>query len=778
MMKKNLLIWLSVLLLAVSFSACAEPAQQDDAVSGNAQADSSITSFAQLAKPGTRIAVGLNTPAEQTLRQDYPEAKLILFPDIFLAYQDVINGRADACVSVRKEMEFAIRNGLSGVRLLEENYASNKIAVGLSPVSPIPGLKEKINTFIAERKADGTLDDMYDRWVLRGETSMPDIPQAENPAYTLRVGTTGTVMPYSYFVGTALAGYDIELANRFAAWLGAKLELKVIDFGGIFAAAETGRIDCIMSNLFYSEERNESIPFSDVLFEVEITAMVRGQEQPAPAAANGLLEQLDGKRIGAATGTTFDAIVRKALPNAEIVYINTAADLIAALEAGKIDGFAVDEPAARQFCRENPRLAVLDEYMDTFEFGFVLPKTAERESLLEELNAWLVALKANGGLEQLIEKWTTGPEEEKTLPVYSAFPAPKGILTLATEGDYVPMTYYRGNEIVGAEIDLAARFCEACGYGLEIKVMNFDGILPAVQSGKADFAAAGITITDERRESVHFSVPYYTGGTVMVVLKSSQAPASASGLPESDPSGRTRFIDSIRSSFEKTFIRENRWQLFVDGILTTLLITVLSILLGTALGFLVFMLCRNGNVFANGAARFCIWLVQGMPMVVLLMILYYIVFGSVAINGIAVAVIGFTLTFGSSVFGLLKMGVGTIDRGQYEAAYALGHSNRRTFFRIILPQTIPHILPAYQGEIAGLIKATAIVGYIAVQDLTKMGDIVRSRTYEAFFPLIAITIIYFALEGLFSLAVSRISISTDPRKRRRERILKGVNTHD
>ena len=127
---------------------------------------------------------------------------------------------------------------------------------------------------------------------------------------------------------------------------------------------------------------------------------------------------------------------------------------------------------------------------------------------------------------------------------------------------------------------------------------------------------------------------------------------------------------------------------------------------------------------------------------------------------------------------MLKMGVGTIDRGQYEAAYALGHTNRHTFFKIILPQAIPHVLPAYQGEIVGLIKATAIVGYIAVQDLTKMGDIVRSRTYEAFFPLIAITVIYFVLEGLLGFAVSRIRISLDPKKRKPETILKGVNTHD
>ena len=256
----------------------------------------------------------------------------------------------------------------------------------------------------------------------------------------------------------------------------------------------------------------------------------------------------------------------------------------------------------------------------------------------------------------------------------------------------------------------------------------------------------------------------------MAVLKDRNSGAEAGQAP-SFPAG-------IRESFQKTFIRENRWRLFGEGVLTTLLITALAILFGTALGFFIFMLCRNGNILANSITRFCIWLVQGTPMVVLLMILYYVVFGSVSISGIAVAVIGFTLTFGAAVFGMLKMGVGTVDRGQYEAAYALGHTDRQTFFRIILPQAIPHVLPAFQGEIVSLIKATAIVGYIAVQDLTKMGDIVRSRTYEAFFPLIAITVIYFVLEGLFSFLVSRIRIGIDPRNRSREKILRGVKLHD
>ncbi len=126
-------------------------------------------------------------------------------------------------------------------------------------------------------------------------------------------------------------------------------------------------------------------------------------------------------------------------------------------------------------------------------------------------------MKASGELDEILRKWTDGPESEKTIPDYHSFPAENGTLKMVTEGAYAPMAYFRGNEIVGMEIDLAARFCQDNGYGLTVESLNFDGILPTIQAGKADFAAAGISITEERRESVYFSDPYYTGGTVLAL---------------------------------------------------------------------------------------------------------------------------------------------------------------------------------------------------------------------------------------------------------------------
>ena len=144
------------------------------------------------------------------------------------------------------------------------------------------------------------------------------------------------------------------------------------------------------------------------------------------------------------------------------------------------------------------------------------------------------------------------------------------------------------------------------------------------------------------------------------------------------------------------------------------------------------------------------------------------------ISAVWVAVIGFTLNFGAYVSEILRSGIDSIDGGQREAAIALGYTENRAFFKFVFPQAALRQLPVYRGEIVSLLKSTSIVGYIAIQDLTKMSDIIRSRTYEAFFPLIAVAIIYFILAGILTTVVNRLGKGIDPRRRKREDILKGV----
>lgn len=487
----------------------------------------------------------------------------------------------------------------------------------------------------------------------------------------------------------------------------------------------------------------------------------------------------NGKRIGVLTGTLMEGIAKETFPDSEYLYFNNYPDCITALLSNKIDAFLGDEPGLKTIHAEQPEVDFIRDRITNQEYSFAFRKNDPKSAdLCAELNTFLAKCRRDGTIQELEDIWF-GVDEDRKVVDMSDLTGKNGTIKVITTSTDMPFSYIKNNRNVGYDIDLVVRFCRDRGYQLELGDVDFSGRIPAINSGKYDFTT-DMNVTPERAEEVLFSDATSTGGVVLAVKSEDLAEAAAAGSDTAkvgnDSAGDAR--SGIVASFYKTFIREDRWQLFVKGLMTTLLVTLLSLLSGTLLGFAVFMLCRNGNPVTNLITRVCLWLLQGMPMVVLLMILYYIIFGSVNISGIAVAVIGFTLTFGSAVFGLLKMGVGAVDGGQYEAACALGYSDRRTFFRIILPQALPHVLPAYRSEIVSLIKATAIVGYIAVQDLTKMGDIVRGRTYEAFFPLIAVAVIYFVLEGLTKLLVDCVTRRFDYRRRRTEDILKGVKTDD
>ncbi len=641
-------------------------------------------------------------------------------------------------------------------------------------------LNKEFNEFLEQAKTDGTLQAIEEKWIHGDESQWKLADYKSFPAQNgvIRLATNPEYEPFGFIYNNEIVGYEIDVVIHFCEAYGYRPELINMSFDAILPSIQAGKYEIGAAGFTVTDERAENINFSAPYFHGGTVMTVLKQKEPAASAVQTVntvsypdgeyasLAELAGKRIGVQMGTIYDDVASKNIPNAEILYYNTFTDEVTALKEKKIDGLPTTEMIFSQFHQQNGGYTIIDETLGTIPTAFVFPKTEKGTQLQTQMNAFLSELRNSGELDRLKAVWSGADETLKVMTDYKSLPDRNGRLRFVTEGDFPPFDYVRDDMTVGYDVEIAARFCEHYGYALDVDIMNFTALMPAIQTGTYDFAASGITITDERKESVLFSDPNIEDGIVVMVR------------PRKDPGVISTAWNSISDSFERTFLRENRYKLFGQGTLTTLLITVLSILFGTALGFGIFMLCRNGNRFANGVTNVCFWLVQGMPGVVLLMILYYVIFGSVSIPGIAVAVIGFTLTFGAAVFGLLKMGVGAVDDGQYEAAYALGYSNLRTFFRIILPQAIPHVVDAYKGEIISLLKGTAIVGYIAVQDLTKMGDIVRSRTYEAFFPLIAVTIIYFLLEALFGVIINSIKINIDPKHRSNASILKGVNTHD
>ena len=210
-------------------------------------------------------------------------------------------------------------------------------------------------------------------------------------------------------------------------------------------------------------------------------------------------------------------------------------------------------------------------------------------------------------------------------------------------------------------------------------------------------------------------------------------------------------IESVVESFYDNLIAEDRYRMILDGLQVTLQITFCAAILGTILGGLVCWMRMNRRPWLQQVAKAYLGLMYGMPVLVLLMLMYYVVMAPLDATGIMVSIVTLAMNMSAYICEILRTAIQRIDRGQTEAGLALGFTGRQTFFKIVLPQVIKSIMPVYQGEIVCLLKETSIVGFIAVADMTHACDLIRSRTFDAFFPLIVTAIIYFLMTRLIVL---------------------------
>lgn len=474
-------------------------------------------------------------------------------------------------------------------------------------------------------------------------------------------------------------------------------------------------------------------------------------------------EELKGKTIGMLTGTNSDMVINEFYSNdAKIKYYNTSADVITALDTGKVDSMVTDKPLAEYINVVTPIYRVIDPPMKVSSYGIIFKKnTKKSEKLCKEFNKFIEESNKNGLADKLYNKWCSNDNSKYTVD-YKSLKNKKGVLTMATSSSMgPPYAFIRNNKFVGYDLDYAYHFCKENGYALKIEDYDF-GALFAGALNKCDFAAACITITAERKESVLFTEPYSSGGYVNMVRT-----RNVSGADDS-------FFGIIKEGFERTFIREGRWKLFVDGVICTLKIIIFAVVFGAIVGTLLALIYYKQFRVFNKIMDILIYFIQGVPVVIFLMILYYIVFEKSNMLNTTVTYIAFAIIFGIDVLDLLNVSIATVNSKQKEAAYALGYSQIETFFKITIPIAMKFFLPVCKTKIKMLVKETAVVGYIAVQDITKVGDIVRSRTFDPFFSLISVTIIYFIIMAIFNIIINLTQRKLDPRFRKKDRILKGV----
>lgn len=616
-------------------------------------------------------------------------------------------------------------------------------------------LRLQVNAFLAKIKENGTYDKLNEKWFGNKEPAeFLDPESLTGTNGTLRVIVNNELKPFGYIKNGKLVGYDVEILTLFAEEYGYRLDITSVPFQSLLAGVSGGAYQLGISGLTITEERKETFDFSDTYHNEDIIYVVAGDGDGLNAFRRA--------ELGAVTGSLYGGYCRELFPNAHISEFNNFSDVLMALRQGKVAGTMLDRPNFNAVKRTDSKLSAVNVPQYSVEIGFGFQKTEEGDALQAQMNSFLDKLRVDGRLESMLDKWYGETEPSVSVPLEELKENPK-TLRVSIDTTRKPFVYMYEGKPVGFEIEALYLFCKEYGYNVEIEDVSFASGLAGLAGEKYDLVCGGLYMTPERKESVNFSEPYMVADVVMATY---------------EKSGVGNFFASIGESFEKTFIRESRWKLIVKGILTTLLISVCAVLGGTVLGFLLYLAARSKNRALSSVTRVFTKiyskLITGTPTLVVLMLLFYVVFGRSDLGGTVVAIIGFILTFGSFVYGQLALTVEAVDKGQTEAAYALGYSRNRTFFRIVLPQAMKMFLPVYSAEIVGLIKATSVVGYIAVNDLTKMGDIIRGNTYEAFFPLIAVAVIYFMITWGAAALLGIMQRKFEPKRRKKKNILKGV----
>ena len=436
---------------------------------------------------------------------------------------------------------------------------------------------------------------------------------------------------------------------------------------------------------------------------------------------------LSGTTISTTAGNYYD---QKYSPREDIkmFLVNTDADGIQAVRRGLADVHVTDEVAFTAEARKQLgiKLAFLGE--ERFDVAFGLNK--KNKELKEQMDRFIEQSKADGSLDAILSHWMEGtPAPEVKKDVESSDHAP---LRCITGCCLAPICYVGdGGEWMGIDADILHRFAEWSGRSFEMKFQDLGSAIVALSTDQCDVVTALLYITEERKKSMVFTQPYYQCRAGYFVA-------------DNDASASLSFAERLKMNL----ITEGRWKLITDGLLETVLITVFAILLGTLLGAGVCAMLRSRRKWMRRVVELYGTFIQGIPTLVLLLIMFYVVLADLNISGTLVAIVTFGLCFAWSSGSIFATAISSVPRGQTEAGLSLGFTPLRTFTGIVFPQALQKALPLYSGECVSLLKNTSIVGYIAIMDLTRASDLIRSRTFDALIPLLIITIAYFVLAWL------------------------------
>lgn len=404
---------------------------------------------------------------------------------------------------------------------------------------------------------------------------------------------------------------------------------------------------------------------------------------------------------------------------------SSEADAVQAVRQGLADVFVSDEVALTEERLKELGMKCALRGDEAFDVAFGIRKGNDK--FRAELNKFIASSREDGTLDAVITHWIKGgpavPFEEpknldKSNPVRCALCVNNAPISFVGEG----------GRWDGVDPEIVRRFAASIGRPVEFIYQDVGSANISLQAGMVDIMAACLYATEERKKSIDFSDNYYL---------------CHPGFFTKDAAAAVRM--TVWDRLKMSLVTEQRWKLITGGLVKTLVITLFSILLGTVLGAGVCAMKRSRRRWVRSLIKGYGAFIQGTPVLVVLLIMFYVIFAHSGLSGTVVAIFTFALFFAWSSGNIFDNSISYVPKGQTEAGLSLGFTPFKTFTGIVFPQALKRGLPMYAGECVSLLKSTSIVGYIAIVDLTRASDLIRSRTFDALIPLLIITITYFVL---------------------------------
>ena len=681
-------------------------------------------------------------------------------------------------------------------------------------------------------------------------------------AEVITVGTNAEFPPFEYINNDGEPdGFDMAVIKASGEAEGFEVEFVNMEFKSLVASLATGSLDAVIAGMTVTEERQQSVDFSDSYYTAKQCIVI-----PKDSDITSLAD-LNGKKIAVQEGTTGDILCTPADDNDVITDANTevkrfkkGTDAIVTLNNGGVDAVVIDKNPAENFVANNKdKLKLAEDDTSTEEYAIAVGK-GDTE-LLEKINSGLAKIKEDGTFDELVAEYIGGDTEEE--------PASEAEFTInvGTNAEFPPFEYINDEgEPDGFDMAVIKAIGKAEGFDVKITNMEFKSLIASLSTGSLDAVIAGMTVTEERQQSVDFSDSYYTATQCIVIPKDSDISSLADlngkkiavqegttgdilstpaedndiitdentevqrfkkgtdaivalnnggvdavvidknpaenfvannkdtlTLIEDDTSteeyaiavgkGNTELLEKINSGLatikedgtfdalvaeyiegndtssdpqERTFLENlkyvfvdtNGYQLMLNGLGVTIGISFAAGILGIVLGFILALMKltetrkKRKTVLSRIAGAY-IDIIRGTPAMVQLLIMFMVIFRSR--YAAVAAILSFGINSGAYVAENIRAGILAVDVGQMEGGRSLGFTYGETMRYIILPQAIKNVIPALGNEMITLVKETSIVGYVAIVDLTKAGDFIVSRTYQAFLPLIAVAIVYYII---------------------------------